>query len=151
MNAGACTWRWTQPSKDLVLFVQVTSVIEVFTTFAKYPHHPYSRLRYVLSFRIWWYSQCILFIYLCSIHNKLKPLINYQLCLFCKFEKLSPEKITYSLKAACKCNIPLYMHILENKWEMLRHSWVNQCMPKSQTCSDLIRVMSVCFSFCFPD
>lgn len=60
MNADACTWRWTQPSTDPVLFVPVTSVIEVFTTFAKYPHHPYStqsQLRCAPGFGIRRYNQ----------------------------------------------------------------------------------------------
>lgn len=157
MNADACTWRWTQPSKDPVLFVQVTSVIEVFTTFAKYPHYPYSmqsRLRYVLSFRIRWYSQCILFFKFMFNTQQIKATGKLPVMSVLQIWKVgivSPENIAYSFKAACKCNIPLYMHILENKWDMLLLSWVNQCMSKSQMCSDLIRVMSVCFSFCFPD
>lgn len=32
------TWRWAQPSKSPILFVQATSIIEVFTTFTDLPH-----------------------------------------------------------------------------------------------------------------
>lgn len=157
MNADACTWRWTQPSKDPVLFVQVTSVIEVFTTFAKYPHHPYSmqsRLSYVLSFGISRYNRyiesrsCSLHKSNTHTHNKLRKEGNDQFCPFCKFDKIVTWKYSlYILKA--KRQYP----IKQTHFRKLvrHHSRVNPCMSEPQTCTDLIRVGPVCFSLCFPD